>query len=627
MTCYKSNQNDSSSSSKHEPYNPYSVLGLTTGATEDEIKKAYRTLSRQHHPDKGGDEKIFIAISKAYESLTDPAIREKFEKYGNPDGPQPVSVGIALPSWLVNRNNSSIVALVILIPTGVYFWNKKSKQPANTVQNNSLALYYHVIDDKTRMTQLVEIIGASQEYKDALPERTSDEESLKALTKAIPDAHKIKKFRFNHPYIIKATTLLYAHISRIHQQIPAKLEEDLQEVLKKVRMLINGAFQICKEKRQLNSIIELLKLNQCVTQAAWEDQSLKQIPYLDSFNISSLNYRKVFDIVKFNRIGEEARKEYLQAQSIPNEKIRDIENVLQKIPTEVGINIKLVSGEEDGTIYSTAICTLVAEFVDKTPKKNKKSENNGAEQQQQQQQLSEENKQIEKELTAKPKKQKGMASKKGQKAKEREERRQQQLQKEREAKEKKEEKEKKRLAKQTERELKKKEAADNGTELEDEDELDDLSESDDDDEMLSSGSDSESDSDSDWEAPVKKTTKPSENFYHAPFVNEERPICWWVVFGDRLKNELVAIGKSESWEAGNTIKMQFLTPEKPGTYNYSLHLMCDGYIGLDSQYSINFKVVQNPNPIQLPPRPQHQQPQQPPTKKELKEQKKQKKLQ
>ena len=35
---------------------PYSVLGVTRGATDREIKKAYRTLSRKYHPDSYSDE-------------------------------------------------------------------------------------------------------------------------------------------------------------------------------------------------------------------------------------------------------------------------------------------------------------------------------------------------------------------------------------------------------------------------------------------------------------------------------------------------------------------------------------------------------------------------------------------
>ena len=45
------------------------TLGLRKGATPEEIKKAYKRLAREHHPDKGGDSNEFIKIHDAYESL------------------------------------------------------------------------------------------------------------------------------------------------------------------------------------------------------------------------------------------------------------------------------------------------------------------------------------------------------------------------------------------------------------------------------------------------------------------------------------------------------------------------------------------------------------------------------
>jgi len=48
---------------------PHEILGLKRGATQDEIKKAYRKLAHQHHPDKGGNPEKFKEISKAYEVL------------------------------------------------------------------------------------------------------------------------------------------------------------------------------------------------------------------------------------------------------------------------------------------------------------------------------------------------------------------------------------------------------------------------------------------------------------------------------------------------------------------------------------------------------------------------------
>lgn len=64
----------------------YKVLGVDRDASDKELKKAYRSLSRQHHPDKNrGDEasaKKFIEISEAYEILSDPEKRQLFDKYG-----------------------------------------------------------------------------------------------------------------------------------------------------------------------------------------------------------------------------------------------------------------------------------------------------------------------------------------------------------------------------------------------------------------------------------------------------------------------------------------------------------------------------------------------------------------
>ena len=47
--------------------NFYQTLGVNENATQDEIKKAYRKLAVEHHPDKGGNEDTFKKISQAYD--------------------------------------------------------------------------------------------------------------------------------------------------------------------------------------------------------------------------------------------------------------------------------------------------------------------------------------------------------------------------------------------------------------------------------------------------------------------------------------------------------------------------------------------------------------------------------
>jgi DnaJ family protein A protein 2 len=60
----------------------YEILGVSKEATQAEIKKAYRKLAIQHHPDKGGDEEKFKEITRAYEVLSDEEKRAQYDQFG-----------------------------------------------------------------------------------------------------------------------------------------------------------------------------------------------------------------------------------------------------------------------------------------------------------------------------------------------------------------------------------------------------------------------------------------------------------------------------------------------------------------------------------------------------------------
>lgn len=60
--------------------NFYEVLGVKRDASDAEIKKAFRKLAQKHHPDAGGDEKIFKEISEAYETLSNPQKRKEYDQ-------------------------------------------------------------------------------------------------------------------------------------------------------------------------------------------------------------------------------------------------------------------------------------------------------------------------------------------------------------------------------------------------------------------------------------------------------------------------------------------------------------------------------------------------------------------
>src|SRR5919199_4754916 len=77
----------------------YKVLGVPQSATENEIRRAYRKLAKQNHPDANpGKEERFKEISAAYEVLSDPAKRKEYDEvrrlgpmaaggFGAPGGP------------------------------------------------------------------------------------------------------------------------------------------------------------------------------------------------------------------------------------------------------------------------------------------------------------------------------------------------------------------------------------------------------------------------------------------------------------------------------------------------------------------------------------------------------------
>ncbi len=66
--------------------NHYQTLGIEKSATAKEIKKAYRTMSKKHHPDAGGSKEAFGKVADAYATLSNEESRKFYDSYGAGEG-------------------------------------------------------------------------------------------------------------------------------------------------------------------------------------------------------------------------------------------------------------------------------------------------------------------------------------------------------------------------------------------------------------------------------------------------------------------------------------------------------------------------------------------------------------
>ncbi|KAL8664054.1 MAG: hypothetical protein Q9202_003346 [Teloschistes flavicans] len=168
-------------------WDPYDILEISRSSTEKQINKRYRDLSRVYHPDKARPDEArnqtidsineyWVELSKAYKALTDEEIRNNYIQYGHPDGKQSFSIGIALPKLIVAEGNGKYVLLVyglllgVLLPYVVGKWwygtQKMTKDGVLLASAGNLFREYH--EDITD-GGVINALTCGEEYKDVLP--------------------------------------------------------------------------------------------------------------------------------------------------------------------------------------------------------------------------------------------------------------------------------------------------------------------------------------------------------------------------------------------------------------------------------------------------------------------------
>ena len=268
-------------------FNPYEILGVSVFSDKKEIRSAYRKLSLKYHPDKNkeeGAEEMYLSISKAYEILNDPEKLRIWQQTGGDSEQHVEKIGIGLPKFLTEKKNKKIVLFVYLgliafaLPAGVLcFLRKTSKIDNNNLNVETNALFFKLIETNLSFGTFIEVLSLSEEIRSNVVLNEQDEEYLPAIQKKINEEYT-KKPTYNVPEAIKAQILIGAHLSRLHDELPEYLKEDLDKIVNVCPSVLHGMVSVMMGKKNLNALFQCIRLNAMITQACTIETEHLQLP-------------------------------------------------------------------------------------------------------------------------------------------------------------------------------------------------------------------------------------------------------------------------------------------------------------------------------------------------------------
>ncbi|RXN00062.1 Translocation protein SEC63-like [Acipenser ruthenus] len=576
---------------EYQEYNPYEVLSLDPGASISEIKRQYRLLSLKFHPDKGGDEVMFMRIAKAYAALTNEESRNNWQKYGNPDGPQATSFGIALPAWIVDQKNSMLGT----------WWYRSIRYSGDQILINTTQLFMHFMykTPNMNMKRLGMVLTAAFEFdprnnKEATI-RPTDNTEVPQLIRDLGNINvKKKEPPFCYPYSLKARVLMLSHLARM--EVSENTEEDQRFVVRKIPALLQEMINVgCQLTVMANSrgglhvprlvsIENCMKLSQMIVQGLQESKSpLLQLPHFEEEHLrycvsKKYKVRSILDLVSLKDSDRRSMLRFLG-----EEKYDEVMAVLGSFPNiTVDIKLQVLDDEDSHNITAGSIVTVTVTLTRKRMLQGDVGKNK-----------------------SKVWQNKNKAAKKTSKSK-------------------KKKLSKKKAPSQPQKQDKQKQAngtvaGNEGAPLTKEEE----------DEVSDKGSDSEegetnkdSPSERDDESDKQSDTEPDEmggddeeewkvlqqsiqrrekalletkskitHPVYSLYFPEEKQEWWWLYIADRKEQTLVSMPYHVcTLKDTEEVELRFPAPSKPGNYQYSVILKSDSFMGLDQIKPLKLEV-------------------------------------
>ncbi|KAF2216205.1 hypothetical protein CERZMDRAFT_116341 [Cercospora zeae-maydis SCOH1-5] len=348
-------------------WNPFEILGVPISATEKVINSKYRRLSITMHPDKRqpnpalnqtiesiNDE--WVEITKAYKALTDEEVRSNWEQYGNPDGKQSTSFGIALPKLLVAEGSGKYVLAFYGLLLGIglpwlvgRWWYGMQKVTREKILVTSAGNMFKEFKDRMDGGEVLAAVSTASEFREILHGANADTglgkvESKLASTEA-SDAvmlpkDKMKLNELDEPVRRKTLALLWAYLTRLDLE-DASLEAEKYEVAPTAERLNQAFVSMCLAYGFTAPVLASYGLSQCLVQAIAPTPAgkapLLQLPHFTPEAIreieTAVNDKKEhMTIQSFMALPAEQRQALAQAVGITNDRLKVAEDVSRKLP-------------------------------------------------------------------------------------------------------------------------------------------------------------------------------------------------------------------------------------------------------------------------------------------------------
>eukprot|EP00744_Colponema_vietnamica_P008698 GILI01012399.1.p1 GENE.GILI01012399.1~~GILI01012399.1.p1 ORF type:complete len:646 (-),score=242.57 GILI01012399.1:204-2141(-) len=358
-------------------FDPFEILQLSSGSTEADIKKAYRRLSLLYHPDKNVNDPMaasrFIAVSKAYQVLTDETARKNYEKYGNPDGPQVMKVAIGLPRFLLEEGNHVVILsaffffLLVVIPAIVLIWYSQWRGYAqNGLLFETMGFIMRECQEHMLHKNFPELLSLSAEAR-APAIRGSDNKDVEDLLKrhgdlmAKPKYYDPKKMLNAQQFkALKMNLLLHSYL--LGDKLNPGLQEDLDTFLRSVPKMLEATIELILikgQRRWLRSALNVVEFSQRVVQGLWIASSpFLQLPHMDEDTVRRH--------IKSGKNSVHALPEYITSEEkkglrdFSEQQVLDVSAVCQHLPRMAVSASFFVEDEEE--IAEGDIITLSLKF-------------------------------------------------------------------------------------------------------------------------------------------------------------------------------------------------------------------------------------------------------------------------